>query len=205
MKAIYFLVLFLILSGCAATYRPIKTNELKFTQSQKSEDFLEINYEYNTYYSTYNIRYHKKDKKYDFNTVAVEIINKTTIPIIINKENFKIYSDSTKVDLLSNMEYINKVKQKPGLYLFHTLWGPWSFQSITDPAGNTTKKIKFLPIGLVIGIANAIVANKSNKRLEDDIERLNIYEKTIQPQDTLIGIINIKGNYIRELDFRYLE
>jgi hypothetical protein len=56
-----------------------------------------------------------------------------------------------------------------------------------------------------IGIINAIIASGANKKHSENIEELNIFNKTIEPNEKITGIICLKLDTYDQLTFKYLE
>ncbi len=200
----YFLLLVLFTS-CASSYNAINTSQQNYVNKQVIEGYMEIGYKYDLYSSSDNKKYFKKEKLYGYKTIAIEIKNISSIPVLITADNFRVYTGEKEVPTVDLNTYLMNVKQLSGTYLLHGLWGPWSIQTWSDSNGHSGGKVTYLPVGLAIGIINAIIASGANKKHSENIEELNIFNKTIEPNEKITGIICLKHDTYDQLTFKYLE
>ena len=193
------------LTSCASSYKKISTSTQNYVNRQVIDGYLDIGYSYDIYSSTLNKKYSKKEDNYHYRAIAVEITNISEIPIVITNENFKIYVGDHLISTENIDTYLMNVKQLAGIYLLHGFWGPWSIQRWSDSQGNSGGKVIYLPIGLTIGVINAIVAGSANKKHAENIKEQYIFNKTMEPNEKITGIICLKYDRYDQLTFKYLE
>jgi hypothetical protein len=205
-RLIYFsVILGFILSNCASTYKVINPNSLNYTNKQNCNEKFEVSYLYDIYSLTENSKYSKKEKSNGFRTIAVKVKNITDSSRMITTDNFKIYQNDNEVTFANKSDYFNSVSQTSASYLLHGLWGPWSFETISDENGNSQTTVRYYFIGLIVGVINMIVASSANTNHENEIKNCEIYGKTIKPGETITGIVIIKSSQYDPLIFRYLD
>jgi hypothetical protein len=198
-------VLIIILTGCASTYRIIDTKNLSYTNNQNCNNKLEVSYIYDIYSITENNKYARKEKNNNFRTIAVRIKNLTDSSRLITHDNFKIYNNESEMLFADKSAYFNSVSQLSGTYLLHALWGPWAIITTSDDSGNSNTKVIYYPVGFAVGLINMFVAISANTKHEKNINDNEIFEKTINPHETISGIVILYSSRYDPLIFKYLD
>lgn len=204
-KTIY-IICICLLTGCAGPYRTLKPSALNYLNRSSSEQKLEVSYLYDIQGMTRNKRYSKKEKKFGYATIGLEIKNLTNLPLTITKENFRILANGVEKPPILPEDYAKVVRQTSATYLLHTLWGPWSYSYVENPApGQKSSEFKFYPIGAVIGIANLFIAENANSTHLKTLQQNSIYDKVIEPGATLYGIAIIPSFTFEPLTFEFSD
>jgi len=81
---IFAIAIVFILSGCAASYKPIYPVSLNY-DSHQSEDGVELSYKYDVLRQNGNKKYAKKEDKKGVKLVALKITNNTQSVVNIGK------------------------------------------------------------------------------------------------------------------------
>ena len=199
------LMVAILFSSCAGTYKTMDTAKQAYGNPQQVGDQLEISYQYDLYAKHENRKYSKKEKKLGYRAIAVEIRNLSDQAITLSQERLSVYAEDQQLQIEELDAYLLQVKQASGSYLLHTLWAPWSVEVVSDTRGNSGGRISFLPIGLVVGVINALVANKANNKHAEDLKRLVVWGKTVSAGETLTGIICLRYDNFGPLVFKYQE
>ena len=179
MKRVIFLsviVLNLLLSSCASTYREVSPNTQNYLSSSEDQGVL-LEYKYDVIKKK---KYYKKELKKGVKVVSVKITNNTSGDLIFGKDIKLVNSHDVDLLLTSNNEMYDVLKQKSGLYFLYLLLGFVSFTTF-DSEGNVDNSI---PVGLVIGpgvaLGNFFVANSANKKFKTELTEYELYGKTIK-------------------------
>jgi hypothetical protein len=90
-----------------------------------------------------------------------------------------------------------QLKQPAPLYL---LWG-LLWVTITKCEGEDCS-VTPLPVGLAIGLINVGVASSANKKFLAELDATNILDKTIQPGETVYGLIGISSDITAPLTLK---
>ena len=201
-----FSALLIFLASCAATYKPLNTPSLNFQNKSLASSKLEVSYMYRVQALANNRKYSKKETKFGLAAIGLKITNTSSQPITITRQNFKILANGNERPSLTIEEYAGKVKQLSGLFLLHTLWGPWQYTYIENPPpGVQQSTFKFLPIGAIVGLINALVAGNANKNHQNALQQNQIYGMTIEPGKTLYGVALVRMLGYEPLTFDRVE
>ena len=177
-----FLFAVLTLSGCAASYKPIKPEKLTYPRTFETSD-LKLIYEYDVLSRAKNKKYAKKERTHLVNLVAVDITNKTDRPLTIN-EDVKFYSGARELNLMSPQLTKAELKQIAPLYLLWSL-----FWVVIYKCEDKDCDVTPIPIGLGIGLLNTAIASGANKNLLNELTKYDVIGKVVQPGETLNGLI----------------
>ncbi len=197
------LLLFLFAFSCASKYNPVNVSNFTYNETKSVNDTLLVSYCYKVQEITNNKRYAVKEKRHKFITVALKINNVTSMPISLTPDNFKIYSSTGEIKLVSPATYTAKVKQRVGLHLLHALWGPWGISYQENGNGEGHVSGYYLPVGAIVGIGNAIRASNANKENKALMEGNEIWNKEIAPGKAIFGIVIIPLMETEALMFWY--
>lgn len=183
-----FLILIGVLStmSCASTYKVFHAEQFPYKELKTENEKFHYTVRQAVMFNTGNSKVAKKEiKKGEYTLVAVKIINRSNIPLNIKDFNFSC-GGSSKIYPISTEEYIKNVKQNAGLY--------WLYAGLVSPnpfgKGNLQKVI---PFGIIPAVTNFTIAMKANKKMKDNIALYDLTNKTIPPNDSIIGILPFKG------------
>jgi hypothetical protein len=179
--------------SCASSYKPFNLRDYQYSSGHNILDSLSISYAPGLQGISDNGWYARKERKYKMTALAVRIENSSSTPLTISNEDLRVSVGDQTRKLFSPEEYSAHVKQRVGIHLLHTLYGPWITVSTVDQYGRSETDVYFIPVGAVIGIINATKASKANRSNAADIRRLQIWNKPIKPGETIYGVILTEG------------
>jgi hypothetical protein len=175
-----------VITGCAATYNPIVHQNLAYP-GDTGRDGVKMLYEYDVLQSTGNQRYAKKENKRAIHIVAVEIANQTN-RVLKFSEDVELYSGNRLIRVLPPDVVFKEIHQVSGLYMLWSL-----FWVVISKCENNDCSVIPVPIGVGIGLINFGTARKANKDWMYDLTQYNMLNKTIQPGETVNGLIGFSG------------
>ncbi|ADR23642.1 hypothetical protein MATR_25020 [Marivirga tractuosa] len=181
-----------ILSGCAASYKPIYPVSLNY-DSHQSQGGVELSYKYDVLRENGNKKYAKKENKKGVKLVAVKITNNSQSVVNIGK-NLTLYSGNNQIRPMEPMVVKESIKQNVPGYLPYLLL---SFVNLTTTKQqNGTIEYNVIPIGLVLGpgitLGNMLIAADANTKLLDELRLYNVIGRDIKPGETVHGIIGVR-------------
>ncbi|MFN8294886.1 MAG: hypothetical protein U0T69_01765 [Chitinophagales bacterium] len=183
---LYLFIAIVLISGCARPYRKINMSSIPF-KDYRTENKISYSVRQGVMYNMKNFFYAKKEQKKNVSLMAFKIVNKSELPININDLQFSCGA-SVPIMPVKMDEYYNTVKQKSALYW---LYSPGVVVYPRPPKGSG--KFIPLPFGLPIAAANFAIAYKANKKMQHDIQMLDLANKVIQPNDSIQGILTFKN------------
>ncbi len=182
----------IILSGCAATYKPINPPTLNYN-SHDLQDGIWLSYKYDVLREKGNRKYAKKEDKKGVKLIAIKITNNTDTVINVGKDA-AFYSGQNQIFPMEPMAIKESIKQiVPGYlpYLLLTFTNLYVTKSTYYSVTTET-----YPIGLVLGptitIGNMAVAGSANKNMLNELYDYNILSRDIQKGETVYGIIGVR-------------
>ena len=182
-----------ILTGCAALYTPIKPEARKYTDSYNSPDSaLTYAYKYDVLTIMGNKRYSKKETKAGLSVLAVRIQNNTDS--VIKFSDLKIFQGNREQIPVNNLAAANKVKQGVIPYILYSLLVLYVDQGSRIENGRVVQDYITIPIGVPIAVGNMVGAGAANKNLRREFVKYDMSSKTINPHETLYGIMVIQGS-----------
>jgi hypothetical protein len=184
----------IFLVSCASSYKPFRLRDYEYSSGNNILDSLAIAYAPGLQGISDNGWYARKERKYKMTALAVRIENSSSTSLTIGKEDLRVSVGDYTRKLFNPEEYSARVKQRVGIHLLHTLYGPWITVSTVDQYGRSETDVYFIPVGAVIGIINATKASKANRANAADIRRLQIWNKPIKPGEIMYGIILVEGS-----------
>jgi hypothetical protein len=197
------LFLSVITLGCASTYKPVSVSSLNYYEKVDVSDTLRVSYRYRVQEITNNRWYAKKEKRYNLAAVALKIENLSSAPVTITCDNFKIYSAAGEKRVVSPAAYASKVKQRVGVHLLHSLWGPWGISWETKENGETDVHGYYIPAGAIVGIGNAVRASNANSNNKATLEGYEIWNQVVEPGKIMYGLVAISAIGEEPLSFSY--
>jgi hypothetical protein len=178
----------LILTGCAASYRPIDPPSLNY-DSHVFQDGIGLSYKYDVLREKGNKKYAKKEDKKGLKLIAVKITNNTDSVINVGTD-IAFYIGQNQIFPLEPLAIKETIKQIVPGYLPYLLL---SFTNLYVSNGYSTKTF---PIGLILGpaltIGNMTLAGSSNKNLLNELYEYDIFNRNIQSGETLYGMIGVR-------------
>src|SRR5688500_10215481 len=179
----------LLLVGCASGYHSLRPSTNYF-QNPQDYDGVEFSYRMGILREYRNKKYAKREDKKAIRVVSVKLINQTNEPLVVG-EDFRFYSGNSELVLIDPYIAHSELKQGVPIYLLYLLLTPMQLYT-TDESGNT----ETTPIGLVIGpgiaLGNMVGAGAANQNFLQELVQYNIINKTIEPGQTMHGLISIR-------------
>lgn len=203
LSTVVLILCILLTFSCASTYKPVNLTSYAYDRSYLIKDSLQVSYQYNIQQLSGNRRYARKEKKRNMTSVAVKIKNLSASPVTLTRNTFQVYSENQAANIYSPVEYSKKVKQRVGLHLLHSLWGPWALSWKEDSNGETNFNFIYIPVGAIVGIGNSVRASNANKQNRATQEQNEIWNKRIDAGQTLYGLIAISAPMQDKLGFSY--
>jgi hypothetical protein len=189
---IFAIAIVFILSGCAASYKPIYPVSLNY-DSHQSEDGVELSYKYDVLRQNGNKKYAKKEDKKGVKLVALKITNNTQSVVNIGK-NLTLYSGNNQIRPMEPMVIKESIKQIVPGYLPYLLLTFVNLTTTKEQNGMTEQNV--IPIGLVLGpgitVGNMLIAGDANTKLLDELRLYNLIGRDIKPGETVYGIIGVR-------------
>lgn len=183
-----------LLSSCAGSYKTINPAGLNYASRSQTQgaEYGVIN---SVLSETGNRKYANRELKRPVKIYAVEFTNKTDRPISF-RDDVKVFMSGKPALLLETSVIHSALKQPAGLYMLWSLLWVFIYNCDTDDCSVTP-----LPVGLIIGIGNTSVASSANKKLNEELTLNNLLDKTIQPGETVRGLIGLSGTVAGPLHF----
>src|SRR5829696_657563 len=182
----------IILSGCAASYTPIKPEARKYTSAYNAPDSsISYAYKYDVLSLMGNKRYSKRERKAGLSVLSVRIQNNTDSAIA--GSNLKVFVGNNQVIPVSNQVAANNLKQTVWPYLFYALLNLRLSQGVKIDNGRIEEEFIIIPIGIPIAVGNMIGAGSANVNLRKEFMQYDIMNKSIKPHETTYGIIVLQG------------
>ncbi|HMG92839.1 MAG TPA: hypothetical protein VK589_22435 [Chryseolinea sp.] len=184
-----------ILCSCARSYRPVLVGNLNYESSANWEN-VEMRYKYDVLRQSGNKKYAKKEIAKNIRVIAVQFTNMSDRPVNFS-EDVVIYSGSRIIIPLPPELAKKGLKQIAPLHLLWCLL--WVNISTCDGYDCSST---LLPVGPAIGLFNMLKASGANKNLLAELTRYNMLNKTIDPGETLNGLITIAAESGQALQIR---
>lgn len=185
-STLFIFIAIILISGCARPYRKINMSAIPFKE-YRQENTIDYSVRQGVLYNMKNYFFARREQKNDMSLIALKIVNKSDLPVNINDLQFTCGA-VLPVTTIKVTDYFDAIKQKPGLYW---LYSAGVVVYPRPPRGS--KKFIPLPFGLPVAAANFAIAYKSNKKMLQDIQLLDLTNKVIQPHDSIQGILTFKN------------
>jgi hypothetical protein len=183
-----------LLWGCASVYKPIQPSSLNYSNTEVGEE-ISYSYKFDVLNEKGNKRYARKEDKFNIDILSVKLINNTNKELDFNK-NVKCYMGDRELYPLESNSVTSRIKQGVIGYI---LYG-FVFLYIGNEENVTT-----IPIGLPIGIGNMIAAGSSNGKFKREFSEYNLVNKTINPGDTIYGLVAFKDIEYGKFEMKIVE
>ena len=185
MKTIFFLSAAVLLSSCAASYKPIMPKSLNYQSNSSVFNDLEFSYRYDVLNEKGNKKYTKKEHSKNIKVVAIRIVNNSNTDYIFGRDLTLKTNSGGNITLLQPEMIKNQLKQNVPIYLLYLLLTPLTL--------NTENSVT--PIGLVVGpgitAGNMIIASTANSNLEFELQQHNLIDKPIKAGETVYGLVGV--------------
>ena len=185
-STLFIFIAIILISGCARPYRKINMSAIPFKE-YRQENTIDYSVRQGVLYNMKNYFFARREQKNDMSLIALKIVNKSDLPVNINDLQFTCGA-VLPVTTIKVTDYSDAIKQKPGLYW---LYSAGVVVYPRPPRGS--KKFIPLPFGLPVAAANFAIAYKSNKKMLQDFQLLDLTNKVIQPHDSIQGILTFKN------------
>ena len=183
----------IILSGCAATYRPINPPTLIYN-SHDLQAGIGLSYKYDVLREKGNKKFAKKEDKKGVKLIAIKVTNYSDSVINIGKD-FAFFAGQNQIFPMDPMATKESIKQIVPGYLLYLLLTFTRLNFTKTENGMITEQESY-PIGLVLGpaitIGNMAVAGTANTNLLRELYEYNILNRDIQKGETVFGIIGVR-------------
>jgi len=188
---ILYLALCLLFSSCASSFKSINPQNIPYSFTENTAD-VQFSYAYDVLSLKGNKKYAKKEKKQRMRVVAVRITNNSEKSFRLN-ENLKLIVGNNPIVPIDPSIVGQDIKQGTWIYL---LYIPLNFTlgattttnmyGQMETSGGTT-----LPTGPLLSMYNILVARSANKNFRTELEKFNLLDKTIEPGQTVYGLISL--------------
>jgi hypothetical protein len=185
-STLFIFIAIILISGCARPYRKINMSAIPFKE-YRQENTIDYSVRQGVLYNMKNYFFARREQKNDMSLIALKIVNKSDLPVNINDLQFTCGA-VLPVTTIKVTDYFDAIKQKAGLYW---LYSAGVVVYPRPPKGS--KKFIPLPFGLPVAAANFAIAYKSNKKMLQDFQLLDLTNKVIQPHDSIQGILTFKN------------
>ena len=185
-NTLFIFIAIILISGCARPYRKINMSAIPFKE-YRQENTIDYSVRQGVLYNMKNYFFARREQKNDMSLIALKIVNKSDLPVNINDLQFTCGA-VLPVTTIKVTDYFDAIKQKAGLYW---LYSAGVVVYPRPPRGS--KKFIPLPFGLPVAAANFAIAYKSNKKMLQDFQLLDLTNKVIQPHDSIQGILTFKN------------
>jgi hypothetical protein len=173
----------LFISSCAAPYRPIHAPATISQSTMHETPGLEYAYQLDVLMYSRNKKYSKKEVKTGFRVVSLKITNRTSETIVV-RDNVKVFIGGDQVRMTDPPLVRSQLKQIAPVYLLYS----FLVMPISTCTGNNCEET-VIPIGLIIGLFNMLLASSANKALERDLLIQNLIDREIAPGETATGLL----------------
>jgi hypothetical protein len=180
------------LCSCATSYKQIQPSTLTYSGSS-SEGGVTLGYRYDVLREKGNKKYAKRESLRGIRVIAVKIANNSSTALTIG-QNCSLMSAVGPVSIVDPSVVHVQLKQGVPIYLLYLLMTPLQF-NVTRSSGNSVETSS-TPIGFVLGpalaIGNMAAAGGANQNFLRELEKYNLANKTINPGETVYGLIGIR-------------
>ncbi len=180
--------LFITLTSCAASYKSISPEQIRYTHSPQDEG-ISFTYQADVLGASGNKKLAKKEDKFDIRVVAIKITNNTGRDLNFT-DDLDLLVGLNTVEPLHPREITSKIKQSTASYLLYLLLTPLKLY-----AQNQNGEVSTYDIGYGLGpgltAINMGVSANANSSFQDELNEYDLYNKTIPNGETVFGLIGL--------------
>jgi hypothetical protein len=195
MKVPPFVLLIFLCSSCASTYKPLIPSSSYFGNVEEVRG-VKFSYQQGVLAATRNKKYAKRELSKAVKVISIKIVNNSERNLVIG-QNAKFYTGNSELRLIEPSTIHQQLKQGVPIYLLYLLLSPMQLttgSSTINSSGRITSASS-TPIGLILGpaisIGNMAVAGTANQNFLHELNQFNMINKTIEPGQTVFGLIGI--------------
>lgn len=181
----------ILLSGCAAYYKPINPPGLEYT-THDIQDGVSLSYKYDVLRETGNRKYANKEQMSDVKVIAVRLTNNSDTVLNVGKDLF-FYAKGNQLYLMEPYEIKTYLKQHAAGYIAY-ITIPIANLALTDGYTKGAFPITAL-FGSVLAIANTALAGSSNKEFMNELSKYSMLNRCILPGETVYGLIGVYDSF----------
>ncbi len=174
LNRIAFLIIALLFSACAASYKNLKLESEAFYEKASTKNF-DFNYKYNILSTSGNAFFARKENRKGLKLVGVKLENKSNDTIFLLND-LQILSNGKNLEFKTTEESYKLLKQKPVLHLLEAFSIVFYSQNGFQGGG-----IFISPIGIFFAIPNVLIAANANNKMYKDFSSYNILKLKIPP------------------------
>lgn len=197
MRLLLFLLIPAFISGCASSYKPLKPDKTQYLNSTEIDQFR-FSYKLGVLREHGNKKYAKREDRKAIRLASVKIVNNSPRPVVVG-EDVLFYTGDSKLILLDPSILHKELKQGVPEYLLFLLLTPMQLTTGDDST----------PIGFVVGpgiaFGNMIGAGAANQNFLRELNTFNVINKTINPGETLFGLIGVRDTGYNPITIKVAE
>ena len=197
---IYFIGIAFSLGSCVSSYQnlTIENHEFPMVESENTEFYL-IPSEDTVLFE--NNKFLKKQLKHGLWLIPVKVINNSENSQLITKDRITVFNSYIEAEIVTTNRFYKKVRYSiPGRTAIGlaSIVGSISFGSF-GTFFNYRNPLLIVAAVSPFSVASAI---KTNKHLQNDLNKLSFLNKKILPGDVQFGIICIRAENIGDIYIR---
>lgn len=184
-------LLVLVLTSCASSFKQINPEDQEFSHKVESDDLL-IEYNPNILKYSKNTKFQKRADRKNLSFILGKFTNKSSESINLSEDvTFNIQPKEIK-------DSYSKLKQRPLTYYLALI----SVGFTVSSDGNSGGSIGINPYALVYSIPNSIIASNANKKMREELNKYDIENKVLAPNESKYALITFenKGGSILDIE-----
>ena len=179
-----------VMSSCASSYHAINPQHLYYPTSESTND-ISFSYRYGVQKESRNKKYAKKEYKKDIDIVAVELTNHTNRSLSF-REDIELFAGDNYARPMETEVAYKDLNQNTPIYLLYLLLTPLQV-FFTNADGETST----FPVGFILGpgitVLNMVKAGSANRAFRNELTRHNLINRTIEPGETVRGVVALSN------------
>ena len=191
-----------LLQACAVNYHKINIENYHYKMYDEYNNNIRISIaDTNVFNESNNHRISRKNTRKKLLVLPVKLENISEDTIKVADLKIELFYDFEKALILSPSSYYKKINQKAYLHGIEILIG---LVAISSPGSSGFSWNPYNPFNLMmpLGIYNINKAIRANNELKNDLNTLNVLDKTIYPHSFQYGIICVKTRHNNQLMIR---
>lgn len=185
-------------TSCAGSYTPIRPKRITSYISSASSGPVSFAYQFDALrLGGPNKKYVKKEMKYGYHVVAVQVTNNWDREINFTRDLTLLYGDRPVMPVPAAIA-AHDLRQGVAIYLLYLLANV-RVGGTTDVRTGATTGGTFLPTGLLIAGGNMLGAGTANGNMRKELEANDLTNRTIKPGETVYGLISLRETAVAPL------